>query len=70
MWRYHGDDAVLLFVSLPILWSHLSAATKNFKEYPEADRPGHIQGNSEADETLILNILIHTLFCIKVKLKY
>lgn len=58
LWRYHGDDAVLLFANPPVLGSqHLSAATVNFKKCPQADWPGHTRGNSEAADTFIFKQL-------------
>lgn len=37
LWRFHGDDDVLLFASLSILRPrHLSAVAVNFKKYPQA----------------------------------
>lgn len=52
LWCYHGDEAVLLFASLPILGSqHLSAAAVNFKKYPPW-----------SDLVIIQKQLIHSFF--------
>lgn len=58
LWRYHGDDAALLFANPPVLGSqHLSAAAVNFKKCPQADWPGHTRGNSEAADAFIFKQL-------------